>query len=191
MNQIKRIILTLLVLIAVKGMNAQSFQPYKSCIIAYSGYDYPVVPGTESWKNITYAQRLASLQMPDDTLQNISTSRLLETCLYYPFNINIFALDDKMAGYERVKESFNGYDELVQRTDFVQELMNLYNSRDVAFVNRIDTVYDRGLYSFDFQIMEFMFTDAANIATNMQAAQIAFMLMNKMDQKEQHSSISF
>ncbi len=39
----------LLLLLAVAGMaKAQSFQPYKSGVIQYHGYAYPVVPGTEA-----------------------------------------------------------------------------------------------------------------------------------------------
>jgi hypothetical protein len=107
-NNMKHVvtILCLLLLLAVAGAaRAQSFQPYKSGVIPYHGYAYPVVPGTEAWKNIDYPQRVASLQLPADTLQNISTARLLETCLYYPFNIDIFAFDDQIGSFGRVKTS--------------------------------------------------------------------------------------
>ena len=82
-NDMKHTITTLflLLLLAVADMaKAQSFQPYKSGVIPYHGYAYPIVPGTETWKQIDYPQRVASLQLPVDTLRNISTARLLETC---------------------------------------------------------------------------------------------------------------
>lgn len=179
------LLMLLLVLAGVAG--AQTFQPYKSGVITYNGYSYPVVPGTEAWKSISHMQRVASLQLPDDTLQNISTARLLETCLYYPFNIDIFALDDQIYSFNRVKEQFNGYAELYQRTDFVQQLINLYSSRNVAFVNQIEIDREQGHYAFDYHIMEFMFTDAALLASDTQAAQIAAMLYEKKVQKTQYS----
>ena len=177
----------ILLLLAVADMaKAQSFQPYKSGVIPYHGYAYPVVPGTEAWKQIDYPQRVASLQLPVDTLRNISTARLLETCLYYPFNIDIFAFDDQLGSFGRVKHQFNGYAELYQRTDFVQQLISFYNSRNVSYVDQIALDYDRGLYAFDYTIMEFMFTDAVPLASNVQSAQIATLLLDKIDQKAQN-----
>lgn len=186
MKQFITTILLLLILIVSGIVNAQTFQPYKSGVIIYHGYSYPVVPGTEAWKSIDHAQRVASLQLPTDTLQNISTARLLETCLYYPFNIDIFAFDDQVSSFGRVKNQFNGYAELYQRADFVQQLMSLYNLRSVSFVDQITLDFDRGLYAFDFKIMEFMLTDAAILASNTQAAQIVAMLLEKNNQKTQN-----
>lgn len=192
MNRIKRnnnkVKVVLFLLLTVAGVaRAQTFQPYKSGVIAYHGYSYPIVPGTDEWKSISHTQRVASLQLPADTLQSISTARLLETCLYYPFNIDIFALDDQIYSFSRVKEQFNGYSELYQRTDFVQQLMNLYSSRDVAFVNQIEIDREQGHYAFDYHIMEFMFTDVALWASDAQAAQIVAMLYEKKEQKTQYS----
>ena len=176
-----------LVLFVIAGTaKAQTFQPYKSGIISYNGYSFPIVPGTDAWKSISHNQRVASLQLPADTLQSISTARLLETCLYYPFNIDIFALDDQIYSFERVKEQFNGFAELYQRSDFVQQLMSLYNARNVAFVNQIEIDREKGLYAFDYHIMEFIFTDAALMASDTQAAQIASMLYGKKEQKTQY-----
>ena len=177
----------LLLLFVAGAAEAQTYQPYKSGIIAYHGYSFPIVPGTDEWKSISHTQRVASLQLPADTLQSISTARLLETCLYYPFNIDIFALDDQIYSFNRVKEQFNGYAELYQRNDFVQQLMNLYSSRNVAFVNQIEIDREQGHYAFDYHIMELMFTDATPLASDTQAAQIAAMLNHKKEQKTQCS----
>ncbi len=65
--------------------------------------------------------------------------------------------------------------------------MNLYASRSVAFVNQIEADREKGHYAFDYHIMEFMFTDAALLATGPQAAQIAVMLYGKKEQKTQYS----
>lgn len=181
------VFLLLLVVSVAAQTQAQTFQPYKSGVIAYHGYFFPVVPGTEEWKNISHTQRVASLQLPADTLQSISTARLLETCLYYPFNIDIFALDDQIYSFNRVKDQFNGYTELYQRTDFVQKLIDLYASRNVAFVNQIGLDREQGHYAFDYHILEFMFIDAASMASDTQALQIAAMLYNKKEQKTQYS----
>lgn len=179
--------LLLFLLLTVSLSKAETFQPYKSGIIAYKGYVYPIVPGTDAWRSIDYLQRVASLQLSIDTLQSISTARLLETCLYYPFNIDIFAFDDQIGSFEKVKNQFNGFSELYQRTDFVKQLINLYDSRSVSYVDQITIDHDKGLYVFDFKIMELMFTEAALLASDTQAEQIVSMLLEKMEQKEQNS----
>lgn len=178
----------LLLLLAVSTVaKAQSYQPYKSGIIAYHGYSFPIIPGTDAWKSISHTQRVASLQLPTDTLQSISTARLLETCLYYPFNIDIFALDDQLYSFHRVKEQFNGYAELYQRTDFVQQLMNLYSARNVALRNQMEIGYEKGRYATDYCILEFLFTDATLLASDTQIVQIATILYGKKEQKTQCS----
>lgn len=101
-------------------------------------------------------------------------------------NIDIFAFDDQLGSFGRVKHQFNGYAELYQRTDFVQQLISFYNSRNVSYVDQIALDYDRGLYAFDYTIMEFMFTDAVPLASNAQSAQIATLLLDKTDQKAQN-----
>lgn len=184
-NLIRSVLLLLLFIMAFAA-KAQTFQPYKSGVIGYHGYSFPIVPGTEEWKNISHTQRVASLQLPADSLQSISTARLLETCLYYPFNIDIFVLDDQVYSFNRVKEQFNGYAELYRRMDFVQKLMDLYASRNVAFVNQIEIDREQGHYAFDYHILEFMFIDAASMASDTQAAQIAAMLYGKKEQKTQY-----
>ena len=171
-------------LMALAGtLRSQSFQPYKSGIMAYHGYQFPIVPGSEEWKTMGYLQSVASLQLPIDTLNQISTARLLETCLYYPFNIDIFAFDDQIGSFGRVKDLFNGYAELYQRSDFVQQLIAFYNARDIEYVDQFTLDYDKGLYSFDFCVLEFMLADAARFATESQAEQIVASLLEKMDRK--------
>ena len=182
----KAMVLSLL-LVAAGAALGQTFRPYKSGIVPYHGYSFPIVPGTDEWKSISHAQRVASLQLPADTLQSISTARLLETCLYYPFNIDIFALDDQIHSFNRVKEQFNGYAELYRRADFVQELIDLYASRNVEFVNQMGIDREQGRFAFDYHIMEFLFTDAALLASDAQAAQIAALLYEKKEQKTQYS----
>lgn len=135
----KGIVLLLLLFFVTTAASAQTFLPYNSRVITYHGYSFPVVPGTEAWRSIGYAQRVASLQLPADTLQSISTDRLLETCLYYPFNIDIFAFDNQIASFRRVKEQFNGYVELYQRTT----LNGFLQSGRLTDVNDLDYIYTK------------------------------------------------
>jgi hypothetical protein len=166
------------------GIMAQGFSPYHTNVIKYNGYSYPYFPGCVEWEDMNYSQRLDSLQIPFDTLENISTSRLLETCLYYPFNINVMLSDDYLIGFEKVRNNFNGYAELFLRSNFIQELIDLYDSRDVFFIEEINDDYDCGQYSFDFMFLELYILESMDYATETQLNQIVSLVTTKKAQQE-------
>ena len=183
-NFTKLIALFLLLVFAGGGLKAQTeFAPYKSNVISYNGYSFPIIPGSDIWKNTSYSQRVEMLQIPVDTLKNISTKRLLETCLYYPFNIDIFLCDNQSEGFYKVRNQFNGYVELFNRDDFIQELITLYSSRDVCFVENINNDYERGQYSFDYKIMEIMILEVLDSVSNQRSNQMANIVSEKQSQK--------
>jgi hypothetical protein len=174
----------ILFLLSHCGIMAQGFSPYHTNVIKYNGYSYPYFPGCVEWEDMNYSQRLDSLQIPFDTLENISTSRLLETCLYYPFNINIMLSDDYLIGFEKVRNNFNGYAELFLRSNFIQELIDLYDSRDVFFIEEINDDYDCGQYSFDFMFLELYILESMDYATETQLNQIVSLVTTKKAQQE-------
>ena len=177
--------LLLMLLVAFNNIGfSQEFVPYKTNVIYYNGYSFPVYPKSSAWKDMTHSQRLESLQLPTDTLENISTSRLLETCLYYPFNINVFVNDNVIDGFKKIKSQFNGYEELFGRNDFASELINMYSSRDVDFIRQISNDYDCGQYSFDFMIMELMIYEFLDSVSNSRSNQIANLVSEKKTQRE-------
>lgn len=180
----KIIFVMTLFLLSHCGIMAQGFSPYHTNVIKYNGYSYPYFPGCVEWEDMNYSQRLDSLQIPLDTLENISTSRLLETCLYYPFNINVMLSDDYLIGFEKVRNNFNGYAELFLRSNFIQELIDLYDSRDVFFIEEINDDYDCGQYSFDFMFLELFILENIDHATETQLNQIVTLVTTKKAQQE-------
>ena len=52
LNHLRQKALLLLLLVAAGVVKGQTSQPYKSNAIPYHGYAYPIVPGTEAWKNL-------------------------------------------------------------------------------------------------------------------------------------------
>ena len=187
-KEITKLIFITFMLVFTGSLKAQTkFSPYKSDVIIYSGYSFPIFPESDEWKNADRSQRTDMLQIPTDTLGSISTRRLLETCLYYPFNINAFLCDNQSEGFDKVKNGFNGYAELYQRNDFVAELIALYSSRDVNLVEKMDNDYDRGQYSFDYKIMELMILDILNstTTTSQRSNQIVDIVSRKQSQREQ------
>ena len=137
------------------------FQPYKTNAVPYHGYLYPVIPGTEEWIALgSYEARLASVQLPIDTLECISTARLLETCIYNPYMIDVWALDDLLYSMNLLVHRLNCLEEYFNRPDCLTELLSLYSSREIDFVNEIPEgefqMRDQGRYSMDYRLMETM-----------------------------------
>ena len=161
-EMLKLLGLLLILGLFANGLKAQDvYQPYETNAVPYHGYLYPVIPGTEEWIALGgYEERLASVQLPVDTLQSISTARLLESCLYNPFIIDIFAFDNQVQQMGRERNYLNCLDEYFNRPDCLSELVSFYSSRQVTFIFDIpecdENQCDRGRYQIDYDIMEVM-----------------------------------
>ena len=150
------------------GVKAQEvFQPYKTNAVQYHGYLFPVIPGTEEWIALgSFEARLESVQLPIDTLESISTARLLETCIYCPFFSEVTAWatgyepEDLIRTFSIYRGWLNCAEEYFNRPDCLTELLSLYSSRQVEFIFEIPEgeyqSYDMGQYSCDFMLMETM-----------------------------------
>lgn len=161
-------------------LEAQNLSNNRDC------YNFTVRPGTKEWKSLSYSQRLSACQLPDDTLSSISTARLLNTCLIYPYNIDIFSFDDDLLGFSKIRSRFNGYSALFQRSDIAANIITLYSSRNPNHVTRISSSKGQGRYSIEYYFLELMLvqTETINSASNSQLEQIVKMLLNKLDKAE-------
>ena len=141
------------------------FQPYKTNAVPYHGYLFPVIPGTEEWIELgSFEARLESVQLPIDTLENISTARLLETCIYCPFFSEVDAWEYDPRELVRAFGLYRGWlncaEEYFNRPDCLLELLSLYSSRQIEFVFEIPAgeyqMRDQGHYANDYSLMETM-----------------------------------
>lgn len=143
------------------------FQPYKTNAVPYHGYLFPVIPGTEEWIELgSFEARLESVQLPIDTLESISTARLLETCIYCPFFQEVTAWatgyqpEDLIRTFGIYRGWLNCAEEYFNRPDCLAELLSLYSSREIDFVNEIPEgefqMRDQGRYANDYCLMETM-----------------------------------
>ena len=93
----------------------------------YTGYRYPVRPGTAEWASLeNHQDKVDACQIPEDILSSMSTEELVQTVIAYPLNIDMFAYDNTTTGFEVVASHFNGLQELQSRSDSVSELIDLY-----------------------------------------------------------------
>ncbi len=90
-----------------------------------STFEYPFELGDTVWDSFESNEtRLEALQIPEASLNAISTSRLLTLCLDFPYNVEIFCLGDVEVDCKPVFDMFNGYSELFSREDLSQVVLD-------------------------------------------------------------------
>lgn len=95
-------------------------------------YEFPITADKtpDEWKELEdYSEKLAVLQIPEDVLANISTKGLFETCLNYPFIINILMFNSYQDAFDSLLR-FNGLQELMKRPDAGSIILSYYKSID-------------------------------------------------------------
>jgi hypothetical protein len=115
-------------------------------------YDFPVRPGTPAWATFTTSTaQVAALQVPNSTLQSMSTPGLIATCLDYPLLSDIIASRYLQRSIRVILANFNGYDELRQRPEAAALLLNRYQSMRATC---LPEQTQQGAYSFTFSYVE-------------------------------------
>jgi hypothetical protein len=172
---------------AVKAQNYQPFRQYE--LLEYHGYQFTIIPGTEAWKSLDINENKHTLlQIPEDTLSIISTQRLIETCLYYPMMIDVFAFDNLMQGFDAIRKNFNGFNELFQRQDVTIHLLSYYQSRPPAFITQFEESVDKGRYSLDFVRLELMIAQT-EVIKQLNLLQMQELVISILEKKQQQADL--
>jgi len=117
-------------------------------------YEYSIYHCTEA-DSLDCSQKVEkSLQLPDQYLRCSSTDSLSQTCLNYPFFGYIWAYSSIQEGFERVKDMFNGIDELFSREGANSSLIRIYQRMHPEDVNDIPDPVDRGAFMARFTFIE-------------------------------------
>ena len=91
-------------------------------------YDFPVYEKTEP---LEYVEILNFLQVPESVLKTMSTEGLIETCINYPRFGDMMLYDSFQQGFDKVRNNFNGLNELYIRDDAPAKLINVIKSIDL------------------------------------------------------------
>lgn len=101
------------------------------------GYEWKLKPGMLEWKELTtHKQMLEVLQIPKESLKNMTTVELVYTCLNYPLFPDIWAYNSLQKGMEYVISDFNGLQEILKREDSGATLFTIYKKMDPNNYNR-------------------------------------------------------
>lgn len=123
-------------------------------------FDYPIKPGTKEWsKYNSTLERIKLLQIPNSELKELSTEFLLNICLDYPYLPEVCLDDNYQENYNIITSQFNGFQELINRSDFFDVLLKKNGElMKMAPDMKNKESSDRFDYSFQCFIVEFMMT---------------------------------
>lgn len=127
-------------------------------------WNYPIHPGTEEWKSLNnYAEQLRAYNLPPELIGVISTEELVKTCLSYPEWRLINAYSNRQIGLANIIGLFNGFHELLKRTDSGKELVKIYIKVDPLSIKQNWTPLQKGTFSFQLTCIEMLLSHEAII----------------------------
>jgi len=140
-------------IVTVVGFTIASLQAQQGSEV----YDYPIKPGTLEWKALTSHDEMQKVcQIPDAILRNMSTEKLIETCLNYPLYGDMFAFDEFQKGFESVTSGFNGLQELLKREDAGIKLIQKYQQMNPDAFDEKWSLVKKGEYAARFYTIEIL-----------------------------------
>ena len=97
-------------------------------------YHYPVRPGDSLWRaTSSYVERVRLCNIPENKLRNMSTQDLIVSVLWFPYIRNLILNDNFLDAFDYMSEIYNGLDELTERIEAPQLLLNLYYSDSLKY----------------------------------------------------------
>jgi hypothetical protein len=98
-------------------------------------WDFPVKPGSKEWKTLNSPEKMYNaMQIPEGILQKISTEKLAELCVDYPLFSTVLAHNSIQAGFNYMKNKFNGMLELLDRPDVASVMIKLFKTTDSNWI---------------------------------------------------------
>lgn len=95
-------------------------------------WSYPVKPGMPEWASLkTDIDKFNACQIPEDIIDTISTTDLLELCIEFPLFHRIILHDNMLHGMDALTEKFNGFAELSERNNLDKILIEKYRSLQI------------------------------------------------------------
>jgi len=120
-------------------------------------YDFPIKRGDDNWNKLEdYQAKRDACQIPLGRLSSISTEALIETYLNYPILGDLMVFPTPQMGVEKLKENFNGANELMKRQDLGKKLIEKYQSMSPKSLNPNWSLIEKGDYSFRMMAIEIL-----------------------------------
>lgn len=157
-----------------------------------AGYDFPIRPGTEAWKQLASRQEmLQAVQVPQATLDAMSTKALVETVLNYPLLTDMMAHLQIQDGFNAVVKDFNGLAALLERPEAGRELLARYKTMNPAAIDASWTIEQQGQFDAQFTAIEMLLAQEAILKqlSTAERRELLTATAAKLEAKQQHLDI--
>lgn len=193
--KITNILLLTVALIGLFSCNKDELKIQQGeCIPFYISdtYEYPVVPGTEEWKELhSLTEMVQVCQIPNNKLTSISTEGLLETLLNYPLILDYGAFNQQQDGFDRIKSENNGFDILYGRGDFPDVIVERYDLMSLnceknlypPFIGEIQTPIQIAFTTIEFFMLQ---DELLNEINSNQLFHIFESILDKLQEKKEY-----
>lgn len=94
---------------------------------------YPISPEDEEWKNMSYAELLEALALPEELVDSLSTEDLAEWALAYPYLGDIFLYDSVKAYLDSLSRKSYLFSALFAREDVNEVLLDKFEELQVDY----------------------------------------------------------
>ncbi len=102
-------------------------------------YEFEVQPGDDEWKNLfTTEEMINACQIPETIMKKMTTSALIKTMLSNSFILDFQTCNDSLYAMEMLEKNFNVFRELQTRTDYMDELLSIYNETELVSEDMLD-----------------------------------------------------
>lgn len=163
----KNLFLTLIFFITISSIYAQQNN---------NAYNFPVKPGTDEWKKFQSRSEMADvLQVPSAILKNLTTEALAKTCMNFPMFKDLYFFNSVQTGFNTLKQSFNGFEELIRRGDAGLELFKLYKQMNPTIFNSTWNDTLKGSFAFQFVQIEMLLAQNEIINTLTEESKTALL----------------
>ena len=92
-------------------------------------WDYPVKPGSEEWRMISYDEKVEKSQPPKEILKSWNTEFLFQYCIEYPLNGVIWFFNHPNDGFKRAYEQSTVWQEFICRKNALDVFVNYFEKR--------------------------------------------------------------
>ncbi len=138
----------------------------------------------------THEQKLAACEIPDSILSGISTEELVKICMKYPLIFDAYAFNSPLVGIKKVCSRFNGFKELMKRTDNCFYIFKYLKERDIRNVDFAAlSPIEEGRYLLLYSLCEYLlsFENTLKNADGNLKKEIALFAYDTLENKESKS----
>jgi hypothetical protein len=128
-------------------------------------------------------------QIPSNILKSMCSIGLIDSWFKYPLLFNVFAWTTPQMGMDKMRNNFNGLNELFLRSDIGLKLFNKYKQFDPSGYDPNWSSADKGKYAIDLFVLELTQaqTESINTLTSIERKDVVREALKKREKKETDS----